>query len=533
MFRLAIPRGCTSTSLPRADRDGGLQRGATASRTTSTVDPPAPREVRDGGRHRPVRGPRRAGDERPRRAVRDATLEPRRESTDGTAQRNGDRAWVVTGETESRVGSRDAHRRCRWPPAGASAVAFDPAGDHCSWARTPATSWRWTPRRSTSSVAPAPPRPLVTVPAGHPGRRHLGASHRSTAASASRPSPRRRGPSWTSPRRGDGRSTVGGRDGPARRGTGNAIVARPVESRTRLPWPTSGGRFSAAIRDVPGDAPDAEGTSRDRRELTRSADRPPAAIDTAGCPASSSTGGPGRGGRLGRVRSVRNGRSPRPCRRGRDDGPGAGERHRRGHPLWAPSTNDASGEPEVSKSAVSGDQAKESRRIATRTAGARHVDRVRPPPSWSRCWAPHRMARDDRLVIEPHGRSVRRPQPAVRAAAIAPRPRGGLPGRESRELLAFGADGETASLDVGHYPSPGGCRASCSGPDGRRGLPARPVLFRRRTWRPRRPVRPAGRDVLRPEPDRDNDVNTGVHPSPLPPDRVAVLQPRRMRPSSP
>ena len=83
------------------------------------VDPPAPRQVRDGRRDRRLRGPRRR---RPRATsacpVRDAAVEPRREDPPGAGDRAGDRIWVATGSELVAYDLATRGRRGALGPAG-------------------------------------------------------------------------------------------------------------------------------------------------------------------------------------------------------------------------------------------------------------------------------------------------------------------------------------------------------------------------------------------------------------------------------
>jgi hypothetical protein len=61
-------------------------------------------------------------------AVRDAAIEPRRESPEDANARDGDRAWVATGDELIAYDLETREVAARWSLPGASAVAFDPAG---------------------------------------------------------------------------------------------------------------------------------------------------------------------------------------------------------------------------------------------------------------------------------------------------------------------------------------------------------------------------------------------------------------------
>jgi hypothetical protein len=127
-----------------------------------------------------------------------------------------------------------------------------------------------------------------------------------------------------------------------------------------------------------------------------------------------------------------------------------------GTQLWAPSTDDATGNHEVSIIAVSGDQAKDGPgRIATFQlpgAGSRIVydnaaelvEVLGATPDGTGTTV---------YVVEPHGRSVFADHrlPFVPAAMVLDHNED-YPTSSRGEILTFAADGATASIDIGHYP---------------------------------------------------------------------------------
>ena len=147
--------------------------------------------------------------------------------------------------------------------------------------------------------------------------------------------------------------------------------------------------------------------------------------------------------------------------------------------------------------------------------------------SWSRSWGPRRTAAGRTVyVVEPHGKSVFADHELPFApAALALDHNKDYPTTSHGSLLAFGAGGEAASMDVGSYA------LAWRLPGAIMGALTVAVLFLLGTapllaagrGRARRPVRGPGRDVLRPEPDRDERrLHRLLHPGRVPAVRLDV-----------
>ena len=155
---------CTSTrSTTPGRRRSSSRTGGTAVARHLRVDPPAPRQVRDGRRARPVgRGPRQR-DERPRRAGRGRGHRARRDEP--STGRAGERVHVATGDEihTLRPATRAADRATSTAP-GASALAIDTTGPPADHRRR--TTARSPPSSSTCIGAdgadggPTEPTPL-------------------------------------------------------------------------------------------------------------------------------------------------------------------------------------------------------------------------------------------------------------------------------------------------------------------------------------------------------------------------------------
>ena len=201
--------------LPRAD--GRRVPAGLALRPLALhlrVDAPAPREVRDGGRHRPVRRPRHGGDQRPRRA-RCATRPSSRagRTPSPPSARDGDRVWVVTG---SALSGYDLHTRkevASWSVPGASAMTYDadrdrlyvgtetrraagPGRGHAGRARPRRDrpgrrSPSWSPRSTARSPAWRRSRTGRTSPPSSPGTRWWSSTRTRAARRVARSSPAR------------------------------------------------------------------------------------------------------------------------------------------------------------------------------------------------------------------------------------------------------------------------------------------------------------------------------------------------------
>ena len=396
--------------------------------------------------------------------VRDATIEPRRESTETAGARDGDRVWVVTGEELIGYDLETRDLAARWAIPGASAVAFAGDGDQLLVGTDAGEILVLDAlsldvlRGASPTEPPVEPFPLTTLD-GPIAR--LAAFDGGQRVAALLP--------------GDvvavvdvglgeetGRATVAGAADLLDAGTGDAIVAHPVEVTDpaavadELAAILGGDAASYAADLADPDAElvviDGELTADVRTALQDAIDGgrlPGVLIDKVAQLAVAGSDGVSflaADGTRTAIAPVLGGTTSLALVSGVDEGT----------QLWATSTNDTTGVPEVSIVAVSGDQAKE---------GPGRIATIELPGAGSRIVFDQSAELVEVLgetpdgagttvyVIEPHGRSVFADHrlPFVPVAMVLDHeeayPTGGR-----GEILAFAADGATASLDVGHYP---------------------------------------------------------------------------------
>jgi hypothetical protein len=396
--------------------------------------------------------------------VRDAAIEPRRENVDSVSARDGDRAWVATGEELVGFDLETRGVAARWSVPGASAVAFDPDGVSLLVGTESGVILALDAasldvlRGATADAPPVDPVPiavlddaierLVTFDAGQrvaallPG----GAVAVLDVGLGTEV----------------GRIVVPGAVDMADAGTGDAIVATPadvtdpeaVAAELALILGGEAPAYEAELRNLDLDTVVIGGelTEDVRTEIEAAIEDgllPGIAIGTASQLAVAGSDGVTfltANGTLAARTPLTGGASGLALVSGVDDGT----------QLWATTTADPGGEPQVSIIAVSGDQA---------DAGPDPIATIPLPGAGTRIVFDAATELVEVLgatpdgtgttvyVIEPHGRSVFADHrlPFV-PAAIALDHEAAYPSSSRGELLAFGDGGEVASADVGHYP---------------------------------------------------------------------------------